>query len=150
MRTVRLTFETRVSAPVDEMWAWSTSFRGVALEMAPVLKISVPKKLKNIVDSGAASGRPLCNCWFLLLGIFPIEMSHLTFVEFEPGRRFLEQSPMFSMRLWRHERIVTAVGGGTRVTDNLEFSPRFAAPLVKWFVGLFFQHRHAVLSRQFG
>jgi hypothetical protein len=35
-----------------------------------------------------------------------VDRSDLTFLELEPGRRFLEQSPMLSMKLWRHERIV--------------------------------------------
>ncbi|NML60116.1 hypothetical protein HHL21_03245 [Massilia sp. RP-1-19] len=101
------------------------------------------------IDKDTALGKSLGRCHFLLFGIFPMDMSRLTFVELEPGRRFVEQSPLFSMRMWRHERIVTAAGDGATVTDNLEFSPRFASPLLAWFVKLFFQHRHAVLARTF-
>lgn len=148
MPTERLTFVTTVPTSVDEIWSWSTSIRGIQAEMWPILKITFPKALKQI-DKDTALGKPLCRCHFLLLGVFPMDMSKLTFVELEPGHRFVEQSPLFSMHLWRHERVVAATSAGATVTDNLEFSPRFASPLVKWFVKLFFQHRHSVLSRTF-
>jgi hypothetical protein len=148
MSKQRLTFVSNVPTSVDELWSWSTSIRGIQAEMWPVLKITFPKGMTHI-DKDTALGTPLCRCHFLLLGIFPMDMSKLTFVELEPGRRFVEQSPLFSMRSWRHERIVTATASGASVTDNLEFTPRFAAPLVKWFVKLFFEHRHAVLERTF-
>jgi len=118
--------------------------------MRPILKMTFPKGMTHIPENGDGLGRPLCHCRFLLLGILPIDLSKLTFVEVEPGRRFVEQSPLLSMKRWRHERVITAAGNGTRVTDHLEFSPRFASPLVKWFIKLFFQHRHSVLMRRFG
>jgi ligand-binding SRPBCC domain-containing protein len=148
MPTERLTFVTNLPTSVDELWSWSTSIRGIQAEMWPVLKITFPKGMKHI-DKDTALGKPLCRCHFLLFGIFPMDMSKLTFVEIVPGHRFVEQSPLVSMKMWRHERVVTATADGASVTDNLEFSPRFAAPLVKLFVRLFFQHRHSVLSRTF-
>lgn len=149
MNTVELTFTTEVPASVADVWAWSTSIRGIKSEMWPVLKITFPKGMTGI-DKDTTLQKPLCRCQFLLLGVVPIDMSKLTFVEFEPGRRFVEQSPLLSMRSWRHERIVTPMPGGTRVTDNLSFSPRLGAPLVRFFVKKFFEHRHAVLARAFG
>ena len=148
MSKERLSIATTLPTSVDELWSWSTSIRGIQAEMWPVLKITFPKSLKHI-DKDTALGKPLCRCHFLLLGIFPMDMSKLTFVELVPGHRFVEQSPLFSMQLWRHERVVTPAPGGATVTDNLEFTPRFAAPVVRWFVKRFFEHRHAVLSKTF-
>jgi ligand-binding SRPBCC domain-containing protein len=148
MTTVRLSFTTEVPASVEDVWAWSTSIRGIKLEMWPVLKITFPKGMTRI-DKDTTLAKPLCRCQFLLLGLVPIDMSKLTFVEFDPGHRFVEQSPLLSMRSWRHERIVTPSAMGTLVTDNLEFSPRLGAPLVRFFVRKFFEHRHAVLARTF-
>lgn len=148
MSIERLTIATDVPTSVDEVWAWSTSIRGIQAEMWPILKITFPKGLKHI-DKDTALGKPLCRCHFLLLGIFPMDMSKLTFVELVPGHRFVEQSPLFSMRMWRHERVVTRNGNGARVTDNLTFSPRFAPAVVRWFVKRFFEHRHSVLARTF-
>lgn len=151
MTTVRLSFTTEVPASVEDVWTWSTSIRGIKLEMWPILKITFPKGMTGI-DKDTTLAKPLCRCQFLLLGIVPIDMSKLTFVEFDPGHRFVEQSPLLSMRSWRHERVVTQAPNGafgTVVTDNLEFSPRFGAPMVRFFVRKFFEHRHAVLARTF-
>lgn len=148
MTTVKLSFTTDVPAAAEDVWAWSTSIRGIKSEMWPVLKITFPKGMTGI-DKDTTLQKPLCRCQFLLLGLVPIDMSKLTFSEFEPGRRFVEQSPLLSMRSWRHERIVTPTADGTTVTDNLEFSPRFGAPMVRFFVKKFFDHRHAVLARSF-
>jgi len=151
MATVRLSLATRVPASTQEAWSWSTSIRGLKSEMWPILKITFPKEMTQI-GKETTLGKPLCRCRFLLLGFIPIDISKLTFVEIEPGHRFVEQSPLMSMRSWRHERVVTPSGDGDGacVTDNLEFSPRFAAPVVGWFVKLFFEHRHKVLSRSLG
>ena len=151
MTTVRLTFTTEVPASAADVWTWSTSIRGIKLEMWPILKMTFPKGMTGI-DADTTLKKPICRCQFLLLGLVPIDMSKLTFVEFDPGHRFVEQSPLLSMRSWRHERIVTpTVNGalGTVVTDKLEFTPRFGAPVVRFFVKKFFEHRHTVLARTF-
>jgi hypothetical protein len=79
-----------------------------------------------------------------------LERPHL--VELEPGRRFLERSPMLSMAFWQHERIVAPTPRGAEVVDNLTFRPRGLLPraLVRACVALFFRHRHARLRRRFG
>jgi ligand-binding SRPBCC domain-containing protein len=149
MSTVRHTFNTTLPASPEEVWAWSTSIKGIKAEMWPVLKITFPKGMTHIGEDTTLD-KPLCRCQFLLLGLFPIDMSKLTFAELEPGRRFVEQSPLLSMRSWRHERIVTPTANGTLVTDNLTFRPRVGGPIVGWFVKKFFEHRHAVLAKSFG
>jgi hypothetical protein len=117
--------------------------------MAPVLKLDFPKGMTHIPRERSELGRPLGNCKFRLFGLLPVDLSRLTFVEVEPGRRFVEQSPLLSMKSWRHERVIVPGADGTRVVDKLEFTPRFATPIVKWFISKFFQHRHAVLQREF-
>ena len=149
MSTVRVKFESKVPRTARELWDWSTSVRGVDAEMGPVLKLDFPKGMTHIPRDGSGLGKPLGNCKFLLFGILPVDLSRLTFVEVEPGRRFVEQSPLLSMKSWRHERVIAPAPGGTRVVDTLEFTPRFATGIVKWFISKFFQHRHAVLQREF-
>ena len=149
MSTVRVKFESKVPRTPDELWNWSTSVRGVDAEMGPVLKLDFPKGMTHIPRDGSGLGKPLGNCKFLLFGIVPVDLSRLTFVEVEPGRRFVEQSPLLSMKSWRHERVIEPAVGGTKVIDTLEFTPRFATGLVKWFISKFFQHRHTVLEREF-
>ena len=149
MSTVRVSFESKVARTPGELWKWSTSVRGVDAEMAPVLKLDFPKGMTHIPEDGDSLGRPLGNCKFLLFGLIPVDLSRLTFAVVEPGRRFVEQSPLLSMKYWRHERVIQPGADGTRVVDNLEFTPRFATGMVTWFISKFFQHRHAVLERQF-
>jgi len=149
MSTVRVKFESKVPRTPSELWNWSTSVRGVDAEMGPILKLDFPKGMTHIPRDGSGLGRPLGNCKFLLFGIVPVDLSRLTFVEVEPGRRFVEQSPLLSMKSWRHERVIEPAADGTKVVDTLEFTPRFATGIVKWFISKFFQHRHAVLEREF-
>lgn len=149
MSTVRVKFESKVPRTPGELWDWSTSVRGVDAEMGPVLKLDFPKGMTHIPRDGSGLNRPLGNCKFLLFGFLPVDLSRLTFVEVEPGHRFVEQSPLLSMKSWRHERVIEPDADGTKVVDNLEFTPRFATGLVKWFISKFFQHRHAVLEREF-
>lgn len=150
MKTVTLTFQSRIAATPAEAWRWSTSIHGVTMEMRPLLKVHFPKGMSHIPEQADSLGKPLGNCKFLLLGLIPVDLSRLTFTEVEPGRRFVEESPLLSMKRWRHERIVTPAGDGSVVTDRLEFTPRFAAGVVAWFTGRLFRHRHAMLQRAFG
>jgi len=149
MSTVRVKFESKVPRTPGELWNWSTSVRGVDAEMGPVLKLDFPKGMTGVPQDRGSLGKPLGNCKFLLFGIVPVDLSRLTFVEMEPGRRFVEQSPLLSMKSWRHERLIDPAADGTRVVDTLEFTPRFAPRVVKWFISKFFEHRHAVLQRTF-
>ncbi|MFC7513805.1 hypothetical protein ACFQUU_02185 [Herbaspirillum sp. GCM10030257] len=148
MKTLKLTFESEVAASADEVWSWATSVSGLRAEMHPILKMTFPKGKTSILDVQVVPGKPLFRSWILLFGVLPIDRSDLTILEVEQGR-FVEQSPMVSMRLWRHERVIIPTGAGALVTDMLEFSPRFAAALVGLFVKRFFEHRHSVLRYVF-
>ena len=150
MTTCRLSFESELAASPEEVWAWATSPDGISSELRPLVRMTFPADQATLAESGFMPGRPLFRSWFLLFGLLPVDRLHLTLLEFEPGRRFLEQSPMLSMRCWRHERIVVPCAGGVRLTDNLAFAPRLARPLVAWFVKLLFRQRHRVLRRRFG
>ena len=83
--------------------------------------------------------------------MLPFEYDDITLVELEPGRRFLERSPMLSQRSWQHERIVEPAEGGSRVTDRIRMEPRLglpAAPLRPVFRAVF-RHRHRRLRAWF-
>ena len=149
MSTVRVTFDSRVPITPREAWNWSTSVRGTDAEMGPILKLDFPAGMTEIPQDQASLGKQLGRCKFLLFGIIPVDLSRLTFVEVEPGRRFVEQSPLLSMKSWRHERTLTPDGEGTKVVDSLEFTPRFAPGVVGWFIRKFFQHRHAMLRKHY-
>ena len=59
-------------------------------------------------------------------------LDHLTIVELDPGRRFLERSTMLSIRRWEHERTLVERDGGCEVTDRVTFQMR---PPLGWLPG---------------
>ena len=95
-------------------------------------------------------GQRLFRSVIYAFGFLPVDHSDLTLLELKPGIGFIEQSPMGSMRLWRHERTLSPQPSGCAVTDVLTFEPRFAAPVAAWIVRRLFTHRHAVLRRRLG
>ncbi len=151
MPTVSLT--SRLPVPASTAWEHATSFEGVNHELMPMMRMTAPKGFRSLDSGGVVLGQRLFRSWVLLFGLIPFEYDDLTLVELEPGRRFLERSPMMSMRLWQHERIVQPDGsGGCTVTDNLTFEPRmaFMRPLARAIVGFQFRHRHRRLQSRFG
>jgi ligand-binding SRPBCC domain-containing protein len=145
-----LTFTSELGASRARVWEWITSVGGISRELWPILKMTVPANVKNIQDVHVEPGRPLFRSWVLLGGLLPIDRTDLTILELRAGAGFLEESPMLSMRLWRHERTLDGGGAHTTLTDKLTFEPRFTSPLVTWFIRTVFAHRHAVLRRHFG
>ena len=69
-------------------------------------------------DATDRIGETLFVSWMLLLGGLPVERAQLRIVELGPGMRFVEQSKMWMLSSWRHERIVMPVEDGARVTDT--------------------------------
>ena len=124
--------------------------QGISRELAPILKMTAPQGVTDIADVRVEPGQPLFRSWVLLLGILPIDRSDLTLLSLEPGKGFLEQSPMLSMKMWRHERRLEGHGGGTLLTDRLTFEPRLATLVTRWFIRTVFNHRHRVLQQHFG
>jgi len=165
---IELHFESRLRASPERAWAWATSVDGILTELRPLARMTVPAGTDSLLDLDVELGKPIARSWILLFGVLPVDRSDLTLVELEPGRRFVEQSPMLGMRLWRHERTIEPVGAsdagtagdaggdasiasaGCRITDHLTFEPRLGRPLVRWLVAVLFRHRHRVLRRELG
>jgi len=149
-RTRTLAFTSTLRAPRARVWSWLTSVEGISREFWPILKMTTPRDVRNIQDVHPAPGAPLFRSWVLLFGVLPVDRTDLTLLRLDDGTGFVEQSPMLSMRLWRHERTLAGDRDRTTLTDRLTFEPRFAGPLVAWFIRRVFAHRHAVLRRHFG
>ena len=146
---VELVFRSALRAPRAAVWEWMTSIDGIGAELRPVLRMTTPPGVRTLTDVQWRPGERLFRSHVFLFGILPIDRSDLTLRELTPGDGFLEESPMLSMKLWRHERRLTADGDGVILTDRLTFEPRWAAPVVAWFIRRTFTHRHAVLRRTF-
>jgi len=170
---IQLRFESHLAAAPDTVWRRVTSVDGIADEMTPLLRMTFPRGMSALPSDGFVPGQRLCRSWVEqgfrgaplracgtggpclartgLHCVLPIDWSDLTLVELEPGRRFLERSPMMSMAFWQHERIVAPSAHGAAVVDNLTFRSRLLPrALVRASVARFFRHRHVRLRRRFG
>lgn len=141
-----------VPAPPPEVWARIVTPDGINDEMRPWLTMSTPEAGLSI--DTVRPGERLGRAWLRLGGLVPIDYDDLVVTELEPGRRFLEQSTMASMRRWEHERTVAPAGQGhATVTDRVVFEPRaplrWAGPLLRPVIAAFFAHRHRRLVRHF-
>jgi ligand-binding SRPBCC domain-containing protein len=143
--------ETVVAAPPAEVWAEVTAFAGVNAELMPLCRMVEPRVARGrTLDSWTPGERAAC--WLLAGGIVPFDRHLLGIERVEPGVGFVEESTTWLQRRWRHERILTPVGAGTRVIDHLTVEPRLALaePATRWMVGRIFDHRHRRLSHLFG
>jgi ligand-binding SRPBCC domain-containing protein len=149
---VELVFESRLHASTEAVWQWITSVRGISAEMWPYLRMTVPPGVHSLGDVSTQPGQRLFRSRVFLFGFLPIDYSDLTLLELTPSEGFVEQSPMGSMDLWRHERRIRVDpdGRGVILSDHLTFEPRWARTIVAWFIHRVFKHRHAVLRRQLG
>jgi ligand-binding SRPBCC domain-containing protein len=151
MTAVTLVFESQLNAAPEAVWAWMVSIHGISRELSPILRMTTPRGVRTLSDVQVQPGQRLFRSWLLVLGVLPMGYSDLTLLELESGVGFVEQSPMTSMRLWRHERRVHARGPGTsRLTDRLTFEPAIASGLTARIVRWLFEHRHRVLRAHFG
>ncbi|MGH7806342.1 MAG: hypothetical protein ACREQJ_18480 [Candidatus Binatia bacterium] len=149
----RFSFTSDLDASADVLWAHATTIKGVNKEFVPFLRMTAPPGGDAIDHTKVPLGQRLFRSWILLFGFLPVDYDDLTIIEIEPGRRFLERSPMLSQRLWTHERTVEPrAEGGASLTDHVSYEPRIAAlgaaqlPMFRTI----FRYRHHRLVRLFG
>ncbi len=147
MNSIHLKFQTIVSALIEEVWDWITSIKGIQKEMMPYFKMTAPKGIRNIKDVKIVLGDVLFRSHIYLFGFLPIGHDDMTLIEYSEGRGFIEQSPMSTMELWRHQREIDTVDTGTLITDNLTFRPKYASKSIGRFMQRVFRHRHEVLKK---
>ena len=145
-----LQFRSPVQCDRQTAWSWITSVDGIAREMRPFFRMSVPAGVRSITDVDIVLGTPLFRSRVFLFGVLPIDRLDLTLLELHPERGFVEQSPMRAMRLWRHEREIldsTTDPPSVVIEDRVTFEPRWAKRVVAWFIRRMFVHRHRVLAK---
>ncbi|MGH2952127.1 MAG: hypothetical protein ACRDKX_08790 [Solirubrobacterales bacterium] len=156
MRQIEQTSVVAISA--EEMWARAVSEEGINDELAPILRMTMPPRLRRKTIDDVEVGVPLGRSWILLFGFLPVDYDDLCLAELEPGHRFLERSSLLSMRVWQHERVVERAGGQScTVTDRLAFELRRplawipgSARAAAGIVAFLFRHRHRRLRARFG
>jgi ligand-binding SRPBCC domain-containing protein len=154
MRT--LTFSSRLPAPADEVWRRVTSPEGINHELMPIMRMTVPSRLRGVNISQISPGTHLGRSYFLLLGFLPFDYDDITIAEVDQGSRFLERSTMLSMRSWSHERTVIPHAEGCEVRDEVSFRTRRPSAWVPgWEAAIaamlraIFRHRHQRLAAAF-
>jgi len=146
-----LRFATTLRCARLQVWEWITSVAGLSAEMRPYFRMTTPPGVERLTDLKIELGKPLFRSQVYLFGVLPAGCWDLTLVALDDGRGFVEQSPSFSMRTWRHERRIHDVPGdlnAVRLEDHLTFEPRVASALTAAFVRRAFAHRHRVLRER--
>jgi len=154
----RMTISTAIEGPAAEVWERVVSLEGVNYELAPWIRMTVPRGMSGKTIADLEPGVRVGRSWLLLGGVLPVDYDDLCLAEIEPPRRFLERSTMATMAVWEHERTVEPLGAAAcTVTDGLAFSlraPLAAIPgsggLARGIVGALFAHRHRRLVRAHG
>ena len=152
-KIISLRFESKLHAPIETVWEWITSVKGIRAEMWPFFYMTMPKGVRKLGDIEIIPCTRMFRSYVFLFGFLPIDYSDMTLLEFNDGQGFIEQSPMGSMKLWRHERRISPCpsgSGAVKLMDQLTFQPRMAGPFVGWFIRRVFIHRHKVLRENLG
>jgi hypothetical protein len=153
MRTIERSSE--LARPAVAVWARAVSAAGINYELAPILRMTMPRALRGKAIDDLEVGVPWGRSWILLGRVLPVDYDDLCLAELDPGRRFLERSRTLAFSLWQHERVVEPVGEARcRITDRLGFELKRplaripdAEALASAIVGFLFRHRHRRLAR---
>jgi ligand-binding SRPBCC domain-containing protein len=144
---------SHLEAPADSVWARAVTPEGINSELMPLVRMTLPRGVERLDPETVPIGRPIGRSWILLFGLIPIDYDDVTLVRMDPGRGFLERSPMLSQRLWEHERTIEPEGPeACRIIDRVRYEPRLPVPrgaLTLLFRAVF-RHRHRRLRRRFG
>ncbi|MCA0454864.1 MAG: hypothetical protein LCI00_12900 [Chloroflexi bacterium] len=148
MTTFTLKMASNLPVPSPDLWQKVSTMEGVNYELAPFIHMTSPAGMRRVPFTQAPLKQPLFASWLLLLGVLPFDRHQLRLDEVWEGG-FCENSSSLIHRVWRHERIITANGTGSMLTDTLNFEPRISLlgyillPIVRFV----FQHRHRRLKQ---
>lgn len=153
MRAAEFEVVSRLDASVAEVWERVATIDGVNDELMPIVRMTAPPGVTSLDSAQFVPGRRLFRSWLLLFSLVPVDYDDVTLVRLDPGRGFLERSPMLSQRMWEHERRLEPEGPRTcRLSDRVRFESRLPVPgaLLRPLYLAVFRHRHRRLRRRFG
>lgn len=116
------------------------------------LRMAYPSSIETLHADNVPLGTILFRSWLLLWGFIPLDRHSLCLTEIVPGEGFHEESSSWLERSWIHDRRITPMADGCRVTDRLRFKPRIPAlrALLCRIVRSTFERRHRRLVEKFG
>ena len=133
----------------EQVWKRVTSPAGINAELAPLLRLRMPRNLAADTLDDVELNTTLGRAWVLLFGFIPVDFDNLRLAERTTGHRFLEASTTSSSRVWQHERVVTTDPDGVRVRDQVTYRVRAPLrPLRRPYLAVvtaLFRHRHRQL-----
>ncbi len=151
--TYSFILESKLTSSREKIWDWITSTKGISAELWPYLKMTIPRGITNITNLKINLGQRLFRSYVFLFGFLPIDYDDMTLIELENKVGFIEESPMGSMRMWRHERHIVECLEDSSVlilVDHITFEPRHFSRFIASFIFRVFQHRHRVLQKHLG
>jgi len=122
----RIEYESCVNARVAKVWENATDMKYVNKELFPIAYMTYPKERSKLSEH-AATGKKIFRSWIFAFYVLPIDYYDITFEVFEKEKRFVEVSPLFSQKSWRHERRITEEKNGCVVHDTVQFTPKLSA-----------------------
>jgi hypothetical protein len=148
--TVMIERRSRLASDADAVWAHARTMEGVNAELAPWVRMSVPRAARGRTLEAAPIGREAFVSVMFAFGVVPFDLHHLILVEVNE-RGFVEESWSWMQQRWRHERSIVEVAGGCELVDRITAEPRLpVGPIARRVIGRLFDGRHRVLRARFG
>ena len=97
MDRISFKFQTTVLAPIEEVWEWIISVKGIQKEMMPYFKMTFPKGINTIKDIKIDLGKRLFHSHIYLFGFLLYGVDDITLIDYTKNKGFIEQSPMTSI-----------------------------------------------------
>lgn len=150
-RMETFTIASEINASPAEVWDHITSMTGINAELSP-LRMTYPPSIETLRAEDVPLGKVLFRSWVLLWGFIPLDRHSLCLTEIAPLAGFHEESSSWLERSWIHDRRITPLPVGCRVTDRLQFQPRALVPraILRRIVRSTFERRHRRLLERFG
>jgi hypothetical protein len=144
---------SRLHASAGDVWAHATQMAGVNWELSPYVRMTVPRRAKDMTIGDAPIGIVAFRSVLLAFTVVPFDVHAFQLDAVTPPHGFVEESTSLVQRRWRHERTITATADREcEVIDTIAVDPRLRCtePLVAAVVRFLFRHRHQRLRTRFG
>lgn len=145
------TCQTEIHVTPAAFWQGMT-MAAVNAELLPLVRMTVPARLRQVPAGQWVTGRPLFRSLILLFGLIPVDVHLLQLERLDPGEGFLERSSSWVNRVWLHARHTTPTRSGCIVTDTVTVESRIPG-MAAWMLPVYqwvFRHRHRRLRRMYG
>ncbi len=134
---LHLEFSSLIDAPVEAVFGFHERPDAIRL-LTPAWMLPKVTRLKG---SGLEAGVELIVTTSLVM------RWHARHVAYEKNRLFVDEIVSGPMKQWRHEHRFAPEGGGTRLTDLIDYEPKAPDFLVRPGLNYLFNFRHRATRR---